>query len=1080
MATILEIEEKKEKKKKIRDFTKYPPLIDVPNLLEMQRRSYEEFLQRDVPPSKRKSIGLQAVFEDTFPVESYTGKMSLEFVEYYFAEPRFTIGQCEEQELTYAMPLYVKLRLNKKETGEVIEQDVYLGDLPLMNERASFIINGVERIVVNQIQRAPGVFFEEDTGGVGEGKVSYRARVIPERGNWLDFELKGKLLYMRINRGRRLFATLFLRALGAEPEKVLAEISHPEDRKILENTFEQDGCESTKDALLKIYQRLRPGRPPVFESVKEVFENTFLNPRHYNLEKIGRFQLNKELGITTGWDCMILRLEDVIAVIKHLLELNRTGAEMKSPDHLAYRRVRRIGDLLSEQMRIGLAHLARIVQQRMSIQDPETITPRSLVNTRALRGVIESFFHTGRLSQYLDQTNPLAEITHKRRLSALGPGGLSRVQAKEEVRDVHYTHYGRICPVETPEGQNIGLITSLATYARVNELGFLETPYRKVENGKATDKIEYLTAREEDNYYIAGCDVVDQEGRFVRSPVIARYQGEIVVIPKEKVNYVDVSPKQMVSVSTSLIPFLEHDESNRALMGSNMQRQAVPLENPEPPLVQTGMEGKVAEDSFMAVRAKRGGEVIYVDANKIKIKHSKGIDTYNLVRFKRSNQRTCIDQRPIVKKGDRVKKGDFITDGPAITQGKLALGRNVLVAFMPWEGYNFEDAILISERLVKEDIYTSIHIEEFEVEAKELRSGVEEITADIPNVDESALKNLDERGIIRIGAEVKSGDILVGKVTPQVEVKLTPEERLLRSIFGEKVQKVKDNSLRVPHGIEGKVIKVKRFSRDGGDNLPPDVRERVKVYVAVRRKIGAGDKMAGRHGNKGVISRILPEEDMPFLPDGTPVDIVLNPLGVPSRMNVGQIFELHLGWVAKELGVDMITPVFEGPKDEEIKRLLKEANLPETGKIILYDGRTGEPFDKPVAVGYMYMMKLIHMAEDKIHARSTGPYALITQQPLGGKSRQGGQRFGEMEVWALEGYGAAYTLQEMLTCKSDDLQARTKMHEKIIKGENTLETQTPESFKVLVKELQSLGLSLEFWKNGKKYTIKDLEKEEED
>jgi len=1069
----------KEEKTKIWDFSKYPVLIDLPNLLEMQRHSYEEFLQRDVPPEKRKPVGLQAVFLDTFPVESYNGKMVLEFVEYRFAEPRYTIKKCEEEELTYALPLYVKLRLNKKETGEVIEQEVYLGDLPLMNERCSFVINGAERIVVNQIQRAPGVFFEEDTAGSGGGKVLYRARIIPERGNWLDFELKEGLLYARINRGRRLMATLFLRALGGEPEKILAEIGHPQDREILRKTFEQDGANSSKDALLKIYQRLRPGRPPVFESVKEVFERTFLDPKYYNLEKVGRHQINMELGLNSGWDCMVLRLEDLVQVIKRLLEINREMIEIESMDHLAYRRVRRVGDLLGEQIRIGLAHLSRIIQQRMSIQDPETITPRSLINTRALRGAVESFFHTGRLSQYLDQTNPLAELTHKRRLSALGPGGLTRVQAKEEVRDVHYTHYGRICPIETPEGQNIGLITSLATHARVSELGFLETPYRKVKNGKATKEIEYLTAREEDKYYIAGCDSIDEEGNFIKSTVIARYQGEIVVIPKERVDYVDISPKQIVSISTSLIPFLEHNDANRALMGSNMQRQAVPLEMPEEPLVQTGMERKVAQDSLMAVRAKRDGEVIYVDANKIKIRHSRGIDTYELVRFKRSNQRTCIDQRPIVKKGDKVKKGDFITDGPAIHNGKLALGRNVLVAFMPWEGYNFEDAILISERLVKQDIYTSIHIEEFQVEAKELRTGVEEITADIPNVDESALKNLDEKGIIRIGAEVKSGDILVGKVTPQVEVKLTPEERLLRSIFGEKAQKVKDNSLRVPHGIEGKVIKVKVFSRDKGDDLPPDVRERVKVYVAVRRKIGVGDKMSGRHGNKGVISKVLPEEDMPFLPDGTPVDIVLNPLGVPSRMNIGQIFELHPGWVAKELGVTMIAPVFEGPKDEQIKNLLKEVNLPETGKITLYDGRTGEPFDQPVAVGYMYMMKLIHMAEEKIHARSTGPYALITQQPLGGRSRQGGQRFGEMEVWALEGYGAAYTLQEMLTSKSDDLQARTRIHERIIKGENSLETQTPESFKVLVKELQALGLSLEFWKNGRKYSIKDMEKEEE-
>ncbi|MBC7188628.1 DNA-directed RNA polymerase subunit beta [Candidatus Aerophobetes bacterium] len=1062
-----------------KEFSKYPPLIEVPDLLIMQRSSYEEFLQRDIPPEKRECKGLEAVFRDIFPIESFNEKMSLEYVEYRFAEPRWGPERCEEEELTYAMPLYVKLRLNKKETGEVIEQEVYLGDIPIMTERGSFIVNGTEKVVVNQIQRTPGVFFEETGAGAGDGRALYRARIIPERGNWIDFEIKDGLLYMRINRGRRFMGTIFLRALGGEPERILEEFTHPQDRQIMERSFAHDGCESARDALLKIYHQLRPGRPPVFESVKEVFERTFLNPRYYSLDKVGRFQINKELGFDTEWDCMVLRLEDVVGVVRRLFEVNREVVEIESMDHLGYRRVRRVGELVGEQIRLGLANLARIIQQRMSIQAPETITPRSLINTRALRGAVESFFHTGQLCQYLDQTNPLSEVTHKRRLSALGPGGLSRVQAKEEVRDVHYTHYGRICPIETPEGQNIGLITSLATYARVNELGFLETPYRKVKDGRITGEVEYLSAREEDKYYIAGCDAVKEDGTLKESSIIARYKGEIVAVPREKINYVDISPKQIVSVSTSLIPFLEHNDANRALMGSNMQRQAVPLEIPEQPLVQTGMERKVAEDCLMAQRAKRDGEVVYVDANKIKIKHSDGVDTYSLVRFKRSNQRTCIDQRPIVKKGDKVKKGDFITDGPAIREGKLALGRNVLVAFMPWEGYNFEDAIVISEKLVKEDFFTSIHIEEFQVEAKELRSGVEEITADIPDVDEAALRNLDERGIIRIGAEVRAGDILVGKVTPQVEVKLTPEERLLRSIFGEKAQKVKDNSLRVPYGIEGKVIKVKVFSREKGDDLPPDVRERVKVYVAVRRKIGIGDKMAGRHGNKGVVSIILPEEDMPYLPDGTPVEVVLNPLGVPSRMNIGQIFELHLGWVAKKLGVEMITPVFEGPKADEIRNLLKEANLPETGKLTLYDGRTGEPFDHPVAVGYMYMMKLIHIAEEKLHARSTGPYALITQQPLGGRSRQGGQRFGEMEVWALEGYGAAYTLQEMLTSKSDDLVARTKIHERIIKGENILETETPESFKVLVKELQALGVSLDFWKIGKKYSIKDMEQEEE-
>ncbi len=1065
-------------KNKVKEFCRYPTSVEIPDLLEMQRTSYEGFLQRYISPEKRDRKGLEAVFKDIFPVESYNEKFALEYIKYRFTEPRCSVEDCEVEELTYSIPLYVTLRLFKKETGESVEQEVYLGDLPLMNDRGSFIINGTERIVVNQIQRTPGVFFEESATGSSEGKILHRARIIPERGNWIDFELKDDLLYVRINRGRRSVGTLFLRALGADPEEVLSQISHSEDREILRNSFQQDGAESTKDALLKIYHQLRPGRPPVFESVKEIFQRTFLNPRYYNLDKIGRFQINQELGLNAEEDCVVLRLEDIIGVVKHLLQINRESTQIESIDHLAYRRVRRVGNLLTEQIRIGFTHLSRIVQQRMSIQAPETIAPRSLVNTRALRGAVNSFFHTGQLSQYLDQTNPLAELTHKRRLSALGPGGLSRIQAKEEVRDINYTHYGRICPIETPEGQNIGLITSLAIYARVNKLGFLETPYRKVVKGQATEEVEYLSAREEDKYSIAGCHVVDEKGKFIKSPVIARSRGEVITVPREKVDYVDVSPKQIISLSTSLIPFLEHDDANRALMGSNMQRQAVHLENPEEPLVQTGIERRVAEDSLVALRAKKSGEVIYADANKIKIKHSGGIDTYSLVRFKRSNQRTCIDQRPVVKKGARVKKGDFITDGPGIHNGKLALGRNILVAFMPWGGCNFEDAILVSERLVKEDLFTSIHIEEFQVEAKELRSGIEEITADIPNVDEAAMKDLNERGIIRIGAEVVAGDILVGKVTPQVEVKLTPEERLLRSIFGEKAQRVKDNSLRVPHGIEGKVVKVKIFSRDKGNELSPDVRERIKVYIAVRRKIGVGDKMAGRHGNKGVVSKILPEEDMPFLPDGTPVEMVLNPLSVPSRMNIGQIFELHLGWVAKEIDAIAITPVFEGPRHDEIKNLLKKANLPESGKVTLRDGRTGEFFDHPVCLGYMYVMKLIHIAEEKLHARSTGPYALITQQPLGGRSRQGGQRFGEMEVWALEGYGAAYTLQEMLTSKSDDLPARTKIHEKIIKGENTLETETPESFKVLVKELQSLGLSLEFWKDKRRLSIRDMEKDE--
>ncbi len=1060
-------------KTKILDFSRYSSIVEIPNLLELQKTSCDAFLQRDVLPGKRKREGLQAVFLDIFPVESYNGKMILNFVEYRFGEPPYDLEKCEEEEFSYTLPLYVKLRL-KKETEEMPEQEVYLGDLPLMTNEGSFIINGTQKIVVNQLQRAPGVFFEENTSESSEGKILYKGKVVPEIGSWLDFEIKDDLLQLRINQGKRMLGTIFLRALGADLKQVLKEFPYSQDRDILKRTFEQDGVNSSREALFKIYQRLRPGRSPVFESVKQVFEKTFLDPRVYNLSKTGRYQINKELGLNTRWDSMVLHIEDVVGIIKLLLQLGRETRELKSLDHLSHRRVRRVGDLLAEQIRIGLSRLSRIVQQRMSIQDPETITPRSLVNTYALRGAIQSFFHTGRLSQYLDQTNPLAELTHKRRLSALGPGGLSRVQAKEEVRDIHYSHYGRVCPIETPEGQNIGLIVSLATYARVNELGFLETPYRRVKNGQVTGEVDYLDAREEDMHHMTGCDVIDAQGNFIKSHIIARYQGEIVVVSPQEIEYVDVSPKQIVSVATSLIPFLEHNDANRALMGSNMQRQAIPLENLEQPLIQTGMEGKIAQDSLASQMAKREGKVIYVDANRIKIKTSQGIDEYPLIRYRRSNQRTCINQKPIVEKGEVVKEGDFITDGPAIHKGKLSLGRNILVAFMPWEGYNFEDGILISEKLVKENIFTSIHIEEFQVEAKELRSGTEEITADIPNVDEASLRDLDENGIIRIGAEVSAGDILVGKVTPQVEVKLTPEERLLRSIFGEKAQKVKDNSLRVPHGIRGKVIEVRVFSQEE-DVLPPDVKKRIKVYVALRRKISAGDKLSGRHGNKGVVAKILPEEDMPYLSDGTPIEIVLNPLGVPSRMNIGQIFELHMGWVAKQLGLEMICPIFEGAKEKEIQELLKKASLPDSGKITLYDGRTGEPFDHPVAVGYMYIMKLIHIAEEKLHARSTGPYALITQQPLGGRSRQGGQRFGEMEVWALEGYGAAHTLQEMLTGKSDDLQARTKIHEQIIKGENLLETEAPESLKVLVKELQSLGLSLEFWKNGKKTFIEDME-----
>jgi len=1066
-------------KEKIIDFTKSKSVIDTSDLLQMQKISFKNFLQKDVPPNKRKNEGLQAIFKDVFPIESYNGKLRLDFVEYQLSKPQYSIEKCREEELTYSLFLYVKLRLKRTETGEVTEQEIYLGNLPLMTEKGSFIINGAERVIVSQLQRSPGLFFEEDpTATTGKG-VLYKARIIPERGNWLDFEIKKDFLYTRINRGRKFLTTLFIRAMGGVPEQIINEFTDFRDRKMLKESFEQDGVKSQKEALLKIYQRLRPGHSAIFESPKEIFDKNFRDPHRYNLSKTGRYQINKELDLNNNWDVGILQLKDVVETIKHLFKLNREKEEIKSIDHLSCRRVRGIGELLANQFHIGLVHLARIVQQGMSIQEPDKVSPRSLINTNVMRSAINGFFNTGSLSQYLDQTNPLAELTHKRRLSALGLGGLTRVQAKEEVRDVHYTHYGRICPIETPEGQNIGLIASLASYARINELGFLEAPYRKVKKGRATKEIVYLDAREEDKYHIAGAGAVDEEGNFIDLQVIARHKGEIVKVAKEEIDYIDVSPKQMVSISTSLIPFLESDEANRALMGSNMQRQAVPLEIPEEPFVQTGVEGKVAKDSMVGTVAKKGGEVVYVDADKVSVRSSEGIDTYNLVKFRKSNQKTCINQRVLVSKGDRIKEGAFIADGPAMNNGKLSLGRNILVAFMPWEGYNFEDAILVSEKLVKEDTFTSIHIEEFQVEAKELKSGIEEITADVPNVEETVLKNLDGEGIIRIGAEVKPGDIIVGKVTPQVEIKLTPEERLLRSIFGEKAQKVKDNSLRIPPGVKGKVIKIKVFSQSNKDNLPPNVRKRVKVYIAVRRKIGVGDKMAGRHGNKGVVSRVLPEEDMPYLPDGTPIEIVLNPLGVPSRMNIGQILEMHLGWIAKTLGAYMICPVFEGPLEDKIRELLNKAHLSESGKTILYDGRTGEPFHQPVAVGYMYIMKLIHLAEEKIHARSTGPYALITQQPLGGRSRQGGQRFGEMEVWALEGYGAAYTLQEMLTNKSDDIQGRTKIHEEIVKRENTLSTQTPESFKVLVKELQALGLNLEFWEGTKKFSIEDMEKGEE-
>ena len=1060
------------------DFTKCRAAVEPANLLGMHRVSFEDFLQENIPALQRQKEGLQAIFQDVFPVKSHEEKLVLHFVEYRFDEPKHSAEKCRQEELTYSLPFYAKFRLINKETKRVLEKEIYLGEFPLMTEEETFVINGTQRIIIGQLQRSPGLFLEENTSNASGAPISYRARVIPERGNWLDFEVKNNLLFVSINRRRRFPATLFIRAMDGLPAEVLNKFANLEDKEILQRSFQEDGVNSRQEALLKIQPEICSGDSLASRSAKEVFDESFQDPGHYNLGKTGRFQLNKELDLDSDWQVQILRLDDIVEIIKYLLKANREKREVKELEHLSCKRVRRIGGLLSERLRIGLTHLAGTIQQGMNMQSPESITLRSLINARAVRAALNDFFSRAELSQYLDQTNPLAELTHKRRLSALGPGGLRRIQAKEETRDVHYTHYGRICPIETPEGENIGLITSLATYARINKFGFLETPYRKVVSGKASQEIVYLDARKEDEFYIASADTIDKEGSFLSSELIGRYRGEIISVPSKKIDCIDVSPQQMLSVSTSLIPFLENNDANRALMGSNMQCQAVPLENPEQPFVQTGMEGKVAANSVSGLRAKREGRVILVDANQIRIKSKSSIEEYKLSKFKRSNQKTCLNQRPIVCRGDRVKKGDFIADGAAICQGKLSLGRNVLVAFMPWEGYNFEDAILISEELVREDIFTSIHIEEFQVEAKELSSGVEKITAQVPDVDESSLQNLDQEGIVKIGTEVEPGDILVGKVTPQAEIEPTARERLLGDIFGEKAEKVKNNSLTLPHGIKGKVIIARVFSQENKDDLPADVKKKVKLYVAIRRKIRVGDKICGRHGNKGIVAKVLPEEDMPYLSDGTPVQVVLNPLGVPSRMNIGQILEMHLGWVAKTLNTEMICPAFEGPRANQIRALLKKAHLPESGKTVLCDGRTGRAFDGKVAVGYMYMMRLIQIASEKIHARSTGPYSLVTQQPLGGKSRQGGQRFGEMEVWALEGHGAAYTLQEMLTSKSDNPQARSKMRQQIIRGENLFDTETPESFKVLVKELQSLGLNLAFWKNEEKLPIKSMQEKE--
>ena len=1145
-------------------FSRINEVLDMPDLIEVQKNSYKRFVEED----------LREVLDDISPITDYTEKLVLEFVDYSidFDHPKYSVEECKERDVNYCAPLKVLVRLINKETGEVKEQPVFMGDFPLMTEQGTFIINGAERVIVSQLVRSPGVYYTRSIDKLG--KNLYSAQVIPNRGAWLEYETdSSEVLHVKIDRQRKVYITALLRALGYGTNAEIIELMGEEER--LMNTLDKDTTKSVEDGLIEIYKRQRPGEPPTEESARSLLNALFFD-RRYDLARVGRYKFNKKLSLAariagqisaddvidpatgeiiveagkrisaetaerientgvrgifvTAEDKRIKVLgnlfvdakhflsfnpeeaglnervhyptlmqllkegegmneeelkallkehvydliprhilpDDMIASISYLIGMNYGIGRTDDIDHLGNRRIRSVGELLQNQIRVGMTRLERVVRERMSIQDMETAMPSNLINIRPVTAAIKEFFGSSQLSQFMDQTNPLAELTHKRRLSALGPGGLNRDRATFDVRDVHYSHYGRMCPIETPEGPNIGLINSLSTYARINKYGFIEAPYRKVDgkNHSISSDIVYLTADEEDDFVVAQANeatVTTEEGNtwFAKDHVVARWLDKIIEVPAEQVHYMDVSPKQLVSVATAMIPFLENDDANRALMGANMQRQAVPLLMPEAPVVGTGMEYKAAHDSGVVVVAHEDATVIYVAADKVVTEDASGIrHTYKLIKFKRSNQGTCINQRPIVNVGDKVKVGDVLADGASTEHGEIALGRNILIGFMTWEGYNYEDAVLISEKLVKDDVYTSIHIEEHETEARDTKLGKEEITRDIPNVGEDALSDLDERGIIRIGAEVRSGDILVGKVTPKGETELTAEERLLRAIFGEKAREVRDTSLRVPHGEGGVIVDVKIFTRENKDELAPGVNELVRVYIAQKRKISVGDKMAGRHGNKGVISRILPEEDMPFLPDGTPLQIVLNPLGVPSRMNIGQVLELHLGMAAKTLGWHIATPVFDGASEQDIKDLLVKAGKDPDGKTVLYDGRTGEPFENRVSVGYMYYLKLHHLVDDKIHARSTGPYSLVTQQPLGGKAQFGGQRFGEMEVWALEAYGAANTLQEILTVKSDDIVGRVKTYEAIVKGENVPEPGVPESFKVLIKELQSLGLDI--------------------
>ncbi len=1078
-------------------FGKIPEILDMPDLVEVQRRSFDWFLRE----------GVREVFSEISPIQDFTGNLELHFaVEsgrrrsaappsvfdgtevldfggYRFERLKYTEEECRDRDYNYSAALKVKVRLVIKETGEIKEQEVFMGEFPLMTVRGTFIINGAERVVVSQLVRSPGAYYSFTPDA--SGRPLPTTVVIPHRGAWLELEVDATgVIYARIDRTRKLPATALLRAVGYDTDEKLLKL-YGEDR-FIRATLEKDGTSTRDEALIEIYRRLRPGDPPTVDSARTLLQTLFFEPRRYDLGRVGRYKLNKKLGLRVDPETRILTKEDIAEIVRYLARLAAGDPEARVDDidHLGNRRVRSVGELLQNQFRIGMLRMERVIRERMTIQDPGAVTAQLLINIRPVVAAIKEFFGSSQLSQFMDQTNPLAELTHKRRLSALGPGGLSRERAGFEVRDVHTSHYGRMCPIETPEGPNIGLISSLATFASVNDLGFIETPYREVKDGVVTRRIRFLTADVEDQHVIAQANAtVDDQGRLVGPRTTARVGAEIRLVRPEEVDYVDVSPKQIVSVATALIPFLEHDDANRALMGSNMQRQAVPLLQNEAPRVGTGVEFRAAVDSGAVVVARHAGEVEEVSGDKIVVKVGSKRDEYPLIKYQRSNQGTCINQVPVVRTGDQLKEGDVLADGPSTDQGELALGRNVLVAFMPWEGYNYEDAIVISERLVREDLFTSVHIEEYEVEARDTKLGPEDITRDIPNIGEEALRDLDERGIVRIGAEVRAGDILVGKVTPKGETELTAEERLLRAIFGEKAREVRDTSLKVPHGERGKVVAVKQFSRergdrDEGDELPPGVNSLVRVYVAQKRKIAVGDKMAGRHGNKGVVSVILPEEDMPCLDDGTPVDIVLNPLGVPSRMNVGQVLETHLGWAAEKLNAWAETPVFDGPREQEIERVLEVAGLPRSGKVVLRDGRTGEPFHQPVTVGSIYMMKLLHLVEDKIHARSTGPYSLITQQPLGGKAQFGGQRFGEMEVWALYAYGAASTLQELLTVKSDDVVGRVKTYEAIVKGENIQEPGVPESFKVLLKELQALCLDVKVLSEDKReIQLKEIEED---